>query len=107
LVDYKKFKASHFTEIVAWKNLYALNYVDVFGGFFKMVAPFIKNKEKKEEGSNKPENENQKLKEGVNPLAQFFTQLHQDYQGRRTNKMKVLRIFVRGAMNLYEWLMHG
>jgi hypothetical protein len=86
LADYGEFEAAHFTKIVAWKNYYAPDYVDVFGGAPKVAGPSStskgKEKEKKEEG--KSEEEEQKLGDLVNPslfnpTLQFFIQLGRDY----------------------------
>jgi hypothetical protein len=67
LADYGEFEATHFTEIVAWRNYYALDYTDVFGGAPKVVDPSntSRGKEKKEEG--KSEEEEQKPGDVVNP----------------------------------------
>jgi hypothetical protein len=32
LADYGEFEAAHFTGIMAWRNYYAPDYADVFGG---------------------------------------------------------------------------
>jgi hypothetical protein len=84
LADYEEFEAAHFTEIVAWRNYYAPDYADVFGGAPRMVDPSSthKDKEKKEEG--KSEEEEQKPGDVVNPppfipTSQFFIQLSRDY----------------------------
>jgi hypothetical protein len=67
LADYREFEAAHFTEIVAWRNYYAPDYADVFGGAPRVVDPSStrKSKEKKEEG--KSEEEEQKPGDVVNP----------------------------------------
>jgi hypothetical protein len=67
LVDYGEFEAAHFTEIVAWRNYYAPDYADVFGGAPKVVdqSSTSKGKEKKEEGKSKEEEH--KLGDVVNP----------------------------------------
>jgi hypothetical protein len=80
LAEYGEFKATHFIRIIAWRDFYALKYADVFGGVHRVVAPSNKGKEKKEEGTNKSEDEDQKLREVVNPppfnpKSQFFVQL--------------------------------
>jgi hypothetical protein len=84
LVDYGEFEAAYFTEIVAWRNYYALDYADVFGGAPRVVdlSNTSKDKEKNEEG--KSEEEEQKLGDVVNPppfnpTLQFFIQLGHDY----------------------------
>jgi hypothetical protein len=102
LIDYGEFEAAHFTEIVAWRNYYAPDYADMFGGAPRMVDPSStsRGKEKKEEG--KSEEEEQKPRDVVNPppfnpTSQFFIQLGRDYQGQRADKMKALRTFARGG----------
>jgi hypothetical protein len=102
LADYEEFEAAHFTEIVAWRNYYASDYADVFGGASRVVGPSStsKNKEKKEEG--KSEEKEQKPRDVVNPppfnpMSQFFIQLGRDYQGQRADKMKALSTFARGG----------
>jgi hypothetical protein len=99
LTHYEKFEATHFIEIIAWRDFYASNYVDVFGGIPRVVKPSGKGKEKKEEGTSKFDNEDQKPVKVVNPpsfnpTAQFFAQL---YQGQRADKMKAPRTFARGG----------
>jgi hypothetical protein len=37
LADYGEFEATHFTEIMAWRNYYAPDYADVFGGAPRVV----------------------------------------------------------------------
>jgi hypothetical protein len=102
LADYGEFEATHFTEIMAWRNYYAPDYADVFGGAPRVVdqSSTSRGKEKKEEG--KFEEEEQKPGDVVNPppfnpTSQFFIQLGRDYQGQRANKMKALRTFARGG----------
>jgi hypothetical protein len=102
LADYGEFEATHITGIVAWRNDYAPNYADVFGGAPRVVDPSStsRDKEKKEEGKSKEEE--QKLGDLVNlppfnPTSQFFIQLGRDYQGQRADKMKALRTFARGG----------
>jgi hypothetical protein len=56
------------------------NYADVLDGVPRLVTPSSKGKEKKDEGTNKFEDEDQKLGEVVNPppfnpMAEFFAQL--------------------------------
>ena len=69
LADYREFEAAHFTEIVAWRNYYTPDYIDVFRGAPRVVGPSSTNKdkekEKKDEG--KSEEEKQKLGDVVNP----------------------------------------
>jgi hypothetical protein len=59
LIDYGDFEATHFIEIIAWRDFYALNYADVFGGVPKVVA--LSNKGKDNKARSKPENKDQKL----------------------------------------------
>jgi hypothetical protein len=103
LADYEEFEAAHFTKIVAWRNYYAPDYADVFGGAPK-VGPFStkkgKKKEKKQEG--KLDEKEQKPGDVVNPppfnpTSQFFIQLGCNYQEQRADKMKALRTFARGG----------
>jgi hypothetical protein len=49
LADYGEFEAAHFTENVAWRNYYALDYANVFGRAPRVVDPSSTNrgKEKK------------------------------------------------------------
>ena len=49
LADYREFEAANFTAIVIWRDIYAPNYVDVFGGNPKTMSTSDKGKEKKEE----------------------------------------------------------
>jgi hypothetical protein len=102
MADYGEFEAAHFTEIMAWRNYYAPDYADVFGGAPRVVnqPSTSRGKEKKEEG--KSEEEEQKPGNVVNPppfnpTSQFFIQLGRDYQGQRADKMKALRTFARGG----------
>jgi hypothetical protein len=102
LADYGEFEAAHFTKIMAWRNYYAPDYADVFGGAPRVVdqSSTSRGKEKKEEG--KSEEEEQKPGDVVNPppfnpTSQFFIQLGRDYQGQRADKMKALRTFARGG----------
>jgi hypothetical protein len=104
LAEYGEFEAAYFTEIVAWRNYYAPDYTDVFGGTPRVVGPSStsKDKEKKKKEESKFEEEEQKPGDVVNPppfnpTSQFFIQLGRDYQGQRADKMKALRIFARGG----------
>jgi hypothetical protein len=49
LADYGEFEAANFTTIVAWRNFYAPDYADVFGGIPRAGTSTDKGKEKKEE----------------------------------------------------------
>ena len=49
LADYGEFEAANFTVIIAWRDFYAPNYADVFGGNPKAASTLGKGKEKKEE----------------------------------------------------------
>jgi hypothetical protein len=98
LAHYGEFEAAHFTEIMAWRNYYALDYAYVFGGAPRVVdqSSTSRGKEKKEEG--KSEEEEQKPEDVANPppfnpTSQFFIQLGRYYQGQRADKMKALRTF--------------
>jgi hypothetical protein len=95
LADYGEFKAANFTAVVAWKDFYAPNYADVFGGNSKAASTSGKSKDKKEEEIDKSEAESQPPP--FNPTSEFFLQLFRDYQGQRADKMKALRIFARGS----------
>jgi hypothetical protein len=86
LADYREFEAAHFTEIVAWRNYYAPDYADVFGGAPRVVDPSStsKDKEKEKKEEDKSEEKEQKLGDVVNPppfnpTSQFFIQLGCDY----------------------------
>jgi hypothetical protein len=112
LADYEEFEATHFTEIMAWRNYYAPDYADVFGGAPMVVdqSSTSRGKEKKEEG--KSEEEEQKPGDVVNPpqfnpTSQFFIQLSRDYQGQRVDKMKALGPLLEGVMSPYGRLMYG
>jgi hypothetical protein len=49
LADYGEFEATNFTAVVAWRDFYAPNYADVFGGNPKAASTSGKGKDKKEE----------------------------------------------------------
>jgi hypothetical protein len=67
LADYGEFEAAHFTEIVAWRNYYAPDYADVFGGAPRVVDPSSTRKGKKKKEEGKSEEEEQKPGDVVNP----------------------------------------
>jgi hypothetical protein len=92
LADYGEFEAANFTAVVAWRDFYAPNYADVFGGNPKAVSTLGKGKDKEEE-TDKSEAEGQPPP--FNPTAEFFLRLFRDYQGQRADKMKALRTFAR------------
>ena len=100
MADYGEFEDTHLAEIRAWREYYAPNYADVFGGALRIPSPNFKGK--MEESMSSTEDGSQ-LGEMVanpppfNPTARFFAQLHQDYQGQRADKMKALRAFTRGG----------
>jgi hypothetical protein len=94
-VDHGEFEGANFTTVVAWRDFYALNYADVFGGNPKAASTSSKGKDKKEEETNKSEAEGQPPP--FNPTAEFFLRLFRDYQGQRADKMKALRNFARGG----------
>jgi hypothetical protein len=95
LADYGEFEAANFTAVVAWRDFYAPNYADVFGGNPKAASILGKGKDKKEKGTDKSEAEGQPPP--FNPIAEFFLRLFRDYQGQRVDKMKALRTFARGG----------
>jgi hypothetical protein len=70
LADYGEFEAANFTAVVAWRDFYAPNYVDVFGGNPKAASTSGKGKDKKEEEINKSIVEGQPPP--FNPTAEFF-----------------------------------
>jgi hypothetical protein len=95
LADYEKIEAANFTTVVAWRDFYAPNYADVFGGNPNAASTSGKGKDKKEEETDKSVGEGQPPP--FNPTTEFFLRLFQDYQGQRTDKMKALRTFPRGG----------
>jgi hypothetical protein len=95
LADYGEFEAANFIAVVAWRDFYAPNYANVFGGNPKAASTSGKGKDKKEEETDKYEAEGQPPP--FNPTAEFFSRLFQDYQGQRADKMKALRTFARGG----------
>jgi hypothetical protein len=95
LVDYGEFEAANFTAVVAWRNFYAPNYSDVFGGNPTAASTSGKDKDKKEEETDRSIAEGQPPP--FNPTAEFFLRLFRDYQGQRADKMKALRTFARGG----------
>jgi hypothetical protein len=95
LANYGEFEAANSTTVVAWRNFYAPNYVDVFGGNLTAVSTSGKGKDKKEEETDMSVAEGQPPP--FNPTAKFFLRLFRDYQGQRADKMKALRTFVRGG----------
>jgi hypothetical protein len=95
LADYGEFEAANFNAVVAWRDFYAPNYADVFGGNPKAASILGKGKNKKEEETDKSVAEGQPPP--FNPTAEFFLRLFRDYQGHRADKMKALRTFARGG----------
>jgi hypothetical protein len=95
LADYGEFEAANSTAVVAWRNFYAPNYADVFGGNPTATSTSGKGKDKKEEETDRSVVEGQPPP--FNPTAKFFLRLFRDYQGQRADKMKALRTFVRGG----------
>jgi hypothetical protein len=95
LVDYGEFEAANSTAVVAWRNFYAPNYTDVFGGNPTVVSTSGKGKDKKEEETDRSVAEGQPPP--FNPTTEFFLRLFRDYQGQRADKMKALRTFARGG----------
>jgi hypothetical protein len=57
LANYGEFEAAHFIEIVAWRNYYATDYADVFGGAPRVVDPSSTSKDKKKKEKGKSEEE--------------------------------------------------
>jgi hypothetical protein len=57
LADYGEFEAANFTAVVAWRDFYAPNYADVFGGNPNAASTSGKGKDKKEEEIDKSEAE--------------------------------------------------
>jgi hypothetical protein len=53
LADYGEFEATNFTTVVAWRDFYAPNYADVFGGNPMSVSTSGKGKDKKEEETDR------------------------------------------------------
>jgi hypothetical protein len=95
LADYGEFEAANFTTVVAWRDFYAPNYADVFGGNPTAASTSGKGKDKKEEETDRSVAEGQPLP--FNPTVEFFLRLFWDYQGQRADKMKALRTFGRGS----------
>jgi hypothetical protein len=95
LADYGEFEAANFTTVVAWRDFYAPNYADLFGGNPKAASTSGKGKDKEEEEIDKSEAEGQPPP--FNPTAEFFLRLFWDYQGQGADKMKALRTFARGG----------
>jgi hypothetical protein len=95
LASYGEFEAANFTAVVAWRDFYAPNYADVFGGNPTSASTSGKGKDKKEEETDRSATEGQPPP--FNPTAEFFLRLFRDYQGQRADKMKALRTFARGG----------
>jgi hypothetical protein len=95
LADYGKFEAANFIAVVAWRDFYAPNYADVFGGNPTSASTSGKGKDKKEEETDRSVAEGQPPP--FNPTAEFFLRLFRDYQGQQADKMKALRTFARGG----------
>jgi hypothetical protein len=93
LADYGEFEAANLTAIGAWRNFYAPDYADVFGGVPRAGTSNDKGKDKKEERQS----EEVLQPPPFNPTQQFFARPYQDYQGQRANKMKALRTSARGG----------
>jgi hypothetical protein len=79
LANYGEFEVANFTTVVAWRDFYAPNYADVFGGNPKAASTSGKGKDKKEEEIDKYEAKGQPPP--FNPTVEFFLRLFQDYQG--------------------------
>jgi hypothetical protein len=67
LADYREYEAAHFTEIVAWRNYYAPDYVDVFGGAPRVVDQSNTSRGKEKKKEDESEEVEQKLGDVVNP----------------------------------------
>jgi hypothetical protein len=98
LADYGEFEAANSIVVVAWRNFYAPNYVDVFGGNPMAASISGKGKDKKEEETDRSVVEGQPPP--FNPTIEFFLRFFRDYQGQRVDKMKALRTFARGGNEL-------
>jgi hypothetical protein len=70
LADYGEFEAANFTAVVAWRNFYAPNYADVFGGNPTAASTLSKSKDKKEEETDRSVAEGQPPP--FNPTTEFF-----------------------------------
>jgi hypothetical protein len=57
LADYGEFEVANFIAVVAWRDFYAPNYADVFGGNPNAASTSGKGKDKKEEEIDKSEAE--------------------------------------------------
>jgi hypothetical protein len=77
LVDYGEFEAANFTAVVAWRDFYAPNYADVFGGNPTAASTSDRGKDKKEEETDRSVAEGQPPP--FNPTAEFFLRLFRDY----------------------------
>jgi hypothetical protein len=95
LADYGEFEAANFTAVIAWRDFYAPNYADVFGGNPTSASTSGKGKDKKEEETDRSVAEGQPPP--FNPTTEFFLRLFRDYQGQQADKMKALRTFARGS----------
>jgi hypothetical protein len=95
LADYGEFEAANFNAVVAWRDFYAPNYADVFGGNPTSASTSGKGKDKKEEETDRSVAEGQPPP--FNPTAEFFLRLFRDYRGQRADKIKALRTFARGG----------
>jgi hypothetical protein len=95
LADYGEFEAANFTAVIAWRDFYAPNYADVFGGNPTSASTSGKGKDKKEEETDRSVAEGQPPP--FNPTTKFFLRLFRDYQGQRADKMKALRTFARDS----------
>jgi hypothetical protein len=77
LADYGEFEAANFTAVVAWRDFYAPNYADVFGGNPTAASTSGRGKDKKEEETERSVAEGQPPP--FNPTAEFFLRLFRDY----------------------------
>ena len=84
--DYGAFEESHEAKILAWRDYYASNYVDMFGEALRTLI--VLSRGKKEEGSGSATNSGSVGEFVVNPppfnpTSRFFQQLHRDYYGQQ------------------------
>jgi hypothetical protein len=75
LADYGEFEAANLTAIGVWRNFYAPDYADVFGGVPRVGTSNDKGKDKKEERQS----EEVLQPPPFNPTQQFFARFYHDY----------------------------
>jgi hypothetical protein len=80
LADYGEFETEHLEEITTWRQFYAPDYVDVFGGGISGPSVTKKGKEKeKEKGDEATSGESAGPPPEFNPTTEFFRRLYRDY----------------------------